>query len=153
VDELAGSCYRDRLGYDRALRQLAQRLVLPTGILQASGRAHWGSWMPGKMAERFHVYIRSVQHLLQPDTDPVWRLDDLLRERGAEHKLAWNDPYDRVALFVGQAAFFAFLLTGATLQERPPEADYEYSMPFELFWKEHFHRNLELQEKAQPSGP
>ena len=58
-----------------------------------------------------------------------------------------------MVLFVGQAMFLAFLLTGTTLKERPPEVDYEYSFPFELFWKEHFHRNLELQEKVQPPPP
>ena len=153
ADELAESCYRDRLGYDRALRQLEQRLKLPAGVPQASRPAHRGNSMRGTVAGLSHLYMESVQRLLHPDVEPAWRLDDLLRERGTDNKLAWTDPYDRVVLFVGQAAFFTFLLTGATLQERPPEVDYEYSMPFELFWKEHFHRNLELQEKVQPPPP
>ena len=75
----------------------------------------------------------------------------LLRERSEDNQLSWTDPYDRVVLFVGQAVFLAFLLTGTTLKERPPEVDYEYSFPFELLWKEHFHRNQEMLDQFQGS--
>lgn len=158
ADRLAESCYRDRLGYDRALRQLAQRLMLPAG--QPAGRADPGAAaaparpaITVRLTEAAGGYARALQQLLNPAAEPTWRLDALLSERSAEHQLAWTDPYDRVVLFVGQAVFLAFLLTGTTLKERPPEIDYEYSFPFELLWKEHFHRNLELQEKVQPPPP
>ena len=98
-------------------------------------------------------YGNALRQLLKPAIEPEWRLDELLAERSADNRISWTDPYDRVVLFVGQAVFLAFLLTGTTLKERPPEIDYEDSFPFELLWKEHFHRNLELQEKVQPPPP
>ncbi len=148
ADALAESCYRDRLGYDRALRQLAARLA-PAG----SGARQENpdpSARPVRMIGRLQHYVRALTALLNPRAEPDWPLGQLLEARSTEDKLTWTDPYDKVVLFVGQAVFFAFLLTGATLKERPPEVDYEYSLPFELFWKENFHRNLELQEKVQP---
>ena len=45
--------------------------------------------------------------------------------------------------------FLAFLLTGVTLKEKPPELEYKYYMPFELLWKEYFHRNQELIDKME----
>jgi hypothetical protein len=150
ADELAESCYRDRMGYDRALRQLEQRLRSPAGDRAVSSAKATPLSLLERIRARLGDYLRSLQRLLDPATEPPWRLDDLLMQRSSEQKLAWTDPYDKVVLFVGQAVFFSFLLTGATLKERPPEVDYEYSMPFELFWKEHFHRNLELQEKLKP---
>ena len=152
ADELAESCYRDRLGYDRTLRQLAQRLEPPAR--GAAGAAeHAATDLQARLAATWHQYASAVRQLLHPATEPPWRLTDLLSERSSDNQLSWTDPYDRVVLFVGQAVFLAFLLTGTTLEERPAEVDYEYSFPFELFWKEHFHRNLELQEKVQPPPP
>lgn len=155
ADELAESCYRDRLGYDRALRQLAQRLVSPAE--NASGASNGDDQSaPGilqKLTSGWRNYTRSLRRLLDPTIEPPWRLADLLSERSADNQLSWTDPYDRVVLFVGQAVFLAFLLTGTTLKERPPEVDYEYSFPFELLWKEHFHRNQELQDKVLPPPP
>ena len=153
ADELAESCYQDRLGYDRALRQLAQRLEPPArGKTAAADEAAASSGI-----ERWQTtgrdYLKALKQLLHPGIEPPWQLAELLRERSSDNQLSWTDPYDRVVLFVGQAVFLAFLLTGTTLEERPPEVDYEYSFPFELFWKEHFHRNLELQEKVQPPPP
>jgi beta-lactamase regulating signal transducer with metallopeptidase domain len=150
ADGLAESCYRDRMGYDRALRQLEQRLGSPAGDRTAGAVEEAADRLPARITASLRDYLRSLLHLLDPATEPPWRLDDLLLQRSSEQKLAWTDPYDKVVVFVGQAVFFSFLLTGATLEERPPEVDYEYSMPFELFWKEHFHRNLELQEKLKP---
>lgn len=150
ADELAASCYRDPIGYERALRQLSQRLAPPAGSMGTTGSPVHS----GNAAERFiargRTYAHNLARLLESQPEPPWNLEALLDARKGEDKLAWTDPYDKVVLFVGQAVFFAFLLTGATLKERPPEIDYEYSMPFELFWKEHFHRNLELQERVQP---
>jgi len=150
ADELAESCYRDRMGYDRALRQLDQRLQPPRGSPDTGTAPEELGPSPATIRHRLSRYVGALSHLFDPATEPPWHLDDLLRQRSSEHKLAWTDPYDKVVLFIGQAVFFSFLLTGATLKERPPEVDYEYSMPFELLWKEHFHRNLELQEKLQP---
>ncbi|TNF87079.1 MAG: hypothetical protein EP301_07440 [Gammaproteobacteria bacterium] len=155
ADRLAESCYRDRLGYDRALRQIAQRLETP-GQMMPNGAASTGSSAPAhleplKMAGQ--AYGHSLSRLLHPVMEPPWQLAEILSERSEDNQLTWTDPYDRVVLFVGQAVFLAFLLTGTTLKERPPEVDYEYSFPFELFWKEHFHRNLELQEKVGPPPP
>lgn len=155
ADELAESCYRDRLGYDRALRQLAQRLARPgqhqPGTTEAA--ASTPAAYVARATAAGQAYLASISSLLKPAIEPPWQLADLLSERSADNQLSWTDPYDRVVLFVGQAMFLAFLLTGTTLKERPPEVDYEYSFPFELFWKEHFHRNLELQEKVQPPPP
>ena len=152
ADRLAESCYQDRLGYDRALRQLAQRLEAPArGAAGSTEQSEPG--LPAKLAAAWQRYSNALRNLLDPATEPAWRLTDLLSERSSDNQLSWTDPYDRVVLFVGQAVFLAFLLTGTTLEERPPEIDYEYSFPFELLWKEHFHRNLELQEKAQPPPP
>ncbi len=153
ADELAESCYRDKLGYDRALRQLAQRLEQPVGQ-PASAIAEpvpAGAW--GRLAAGVRNYLLRLRQLLEPAGEPPWHLSEVLSERNSDNQLTWTDPYDRVVLFVGQAVFIAFLLTGTTLKERPPEVDYEYSFPFELLWKEHFHRNLELQEKVQPPPP
>jgi len=155
ADELAESCYRDRLGYDRALRQLAQRLAWPgqhqPGTTEAAARTP--AACVARATATGQAYLASISSLLKPTIEPPWKLADLLSERSADNQLSWTDPYDRVVLFVGQAMFLAFLLTGTTLKERPPEVDYEYSFPFELFWKEHFHRNLELKEKVQPPPP
>lgn len=154
ADELAESCYRDRLGYDRALRQLAQRLEAPGGNRESAAASDTEQPpLTQKLRRVAATYQLAIQQLLHPAIEPAWRLDRLLSERSSDNQLSWTDPYDRVVLFVGQAVFLAFLLTGTTLKERPPEVDYEYSFPFELLWKEHFHRNLELQEKVQPPPP
>ena len=153
ADELAESCYRDRLGYDRALRQLAQRLEPPGPKTPPDTAEASPQKLPSRLKTGVVRYADALLKLLSPAIEPQWRLADLLTERSTDNKITWTDPYDRVVLFVGQAVFLAFLLTGTTLKERPPEIDYEYSFPFELLWKEHFHRNLELQEKVQPPPP
>jgi len=153
ADELAESCYRDRLGYDRALRQLAHRLDQPGQQPGTAATDATAGKLLGRAMEAGRAYLTALSRLLTPSIEPPWRLADLLSERSADNTLSWTDPYDRVVLFVGQAVFLAFLLTGTTLKERPPEVDYEYSFPFELLWKEHFHRNQELQEKVQPPPP
>ena len=153
ADELAESCYRDRLGYDRALRQLAQRLEAPGPKTMVKSDAPPAEHPARRLQAACIQYGNALKQLLNPAIEPEWRLDELLAGRSADNKISWTDPYDRVVLFVGQAVFLAFLLTGTTLKERPPEIDYEYSFPFELLWKEHFHRNLELQEKVQPPPP
>ncbi len=155
ADKLAESCYQDRLGYDRALRQLAQRLEPPRRGRSATATQGNGSApdLKSRLTSALQDYATALKRLLTPAVEPDWELADLLSERSADHRLTWTDPYDRVVLFVGQAAFLAFLLTGTTLEERPPEIDYEYSFPFELLWKEHFHRNQELEEMVQPAPP
>lgn len=151
ADELAESCYQDRMGYSRALRQLEARLSAPVNVRGSPHEPkvqtnHYQAARAGLLS-----YTASLRTLLDPLAEPGWRLDELLTERGTDAKLLWTDPYDKVVLFVGQAVFLAFLLTGVTLRERPPELDYEYTIPFELLWKEHFHRNQELLDKTQPN--
>ena len=83
--------------------------------------------------------------------DPAHKpVDAETKKKLKDLPLKWTDPYDRVALYVGQAVFFAFLLTGVTLRERPPDLDTDYSMPFELLWREHLHRNEELEQRVRP---
>ncbi len=144
ADELGESCYQDRLGYARALKQLDQRLAAPVSRRKADAQ-------PSVATDGFQAAARThYQALATPVVTPHWSIDHLLVARDSEAPLKWTDPYDKVVLFVGQAVFFAFLLTGVTLKERPPEIEQDYQFPFELFWKEHFHRNLELQEKMLP---
>ncbi|MEM8768200.1 MAG: M56 family metallopeptidase [Pseudomonadota bacterium] len=144
ADELGESCYQDRLGYARTLKQLDQRLAPPANRKSLPEKV-------GTRAGSVAVAIQTqLQGLLAPVATPHWAIDHLLVARDSEAPLKWTDPYDKVVLFVGQAVFFAFLLTGVTLKERPPEVEQDYQFPFELFWKEHFHRNLELQEKTLP---
>lgn len=150
ADELAGSCYQDRIGYNTALRQLETRMKPPADIAKDDAGQNQG--LRTRSQRALAHYARQLQRLLSPVIEPQWQLEALVAVRSSEVKLLWRDPYDKVVLFVGQAVFLAFLLTGVTLKERPPEIDYEYSMPFELLWKEHFHRSLELQEKTQPSA-
>lgn len=150
ADELAGSCYQDRIGYNTALRQLEARMK-PS----KRGPTHDTGQQQGLIARSQRAldhYATQMRRLISPVIEPRWQLEALVAVRSSEVKLLWRDPYDKVVLFVGQAVFLAFLLTGVTLRERPPEIDYEYSMPFELLWKEHFHRSLELQEKTQPAA-
>jgi hypothetical protein len=152
ADELTESCYQDKLGYGRALRQIEQRLTPPARKVNTpindpespskkSLAMVFQSW--------WRNYLRSLSQIFPPRAEPEWELESLLAERSSEDKLLWTDPYDKVVLFIGQAAFLAFLLTGVTLKERPPDIEYKYSMPFELLWKEYFHRNQELQDKVE----
>ncbi len=140
---LADSCYQDHLGYGRTLRQLAQRLA-PSRAVRTNGRSANRGPLHG-----MRRYGAALARLLHP-TDPAWQVGSLLEMRGDGSTALWKDPYDRVVLFVGQAVFLAVVLTGVTLRERPPDLEDRYLMPFGLLWKEHFHRNLELREKAQP---
>lgn len=152
ADELAESCYQDRLGYARTLRQLEQRLAAPASGRGAPGESPLERGYLQALWSPLTTYASRIGRLLSPSTEVQWRFEELLAVRSTDAERLWTDPYDRVVLFVGQAVFLAFLLTGVTLRERPPEPDYEYSMPFELLWKEHFHRNQELLEKVTPSS-
>jgi hypothetical protein len=140
TDALADSCYQDHLGYARALGQLEQRTKAP-GQVAADNET-------GKLPRALTGYLARIRRLLQPAAEPHWNLEALLADRREAVKPLWRDPYDKVVLFVGQAVFLAFLLTGVTLEERPPELDRNYELPFAVLWKEHFHRNLELQDKT-----
>jgi hypothetical protein len=136
-DRLASSCYQDRMGYARALRQLAERTsALPGRASAPEGQAHAGlrRLLPDVSTDQFREFIEPDRLLAVGDQEP--RL---------------TDAYDKVAVFVGQAVFLAFVLTGVTLKERPPESEHDFELPFALMWKEHFHRNLELQERSQRS--
>ncbi|MEJ2086892.1 MAG: hypothetical protein P8Y69_00080 [Gammaproteobacteria bacterium] len=148
-DELTESCYQDHLGYDRALRQLQQRLsARDDRRIDADERIPAAWRMPITSVRR---WSKSLLHRLTPEPEPDWNLDTLVAERDAEKTLVWTDPYDKVVLFVGQAMFLAFLLTGVTLKEKPADFEDTYAMPFALLWKEHFHRNQELMDRTQRS--
>jgi hypothetical protein len=145
ADELARSCYQDQLGYQRAARQLAQRLdggPVP-GLATPRGAT------PPRRLQPFQRLIRQTNRLMNHHPEPSRRATALESGRDEDADLSWTDPYDKVVLFVGQAVFLAFLLTGVTLREKPPDLEYEYAMPFELLWKEHFHRNQELLDRFQ----
>ncbi|MGE0625542.1 MAG: hypothetical protein AB7I04_20730 [Pseudomonadales bacterium] len=145
ASDLADSCYQDRLGYGRTLRQLEQRLH------PAASRRSPREDRATRPADALLRYGIRVSGLLRP-ADPAWRVDRLLAARNAGEEARWKDPYDRVVLFVGQAVFLAVLLTGVTLEQRPPDVEEKYLVPFGLLWKEHFHRNLELNDRAQPKS-
>jgi hypothetical protein len=147
ADQLTESCYRDPMGYDRALRQLQQRLTPPAAGARSEVELSGSRWQA--VAESMRHWRESVRCLLAPEPEPVWNPDVLVVEREEERLLIWTDPYDKVVLFVGQAMFLAFLLTGVTLKEKPPEFEDAYYLPFELLWKENFHRNQEFLERTQ----
>lgn len=142
---LADSCYQDRLGYGRSLRQLEQRLAPATRLRAGNERRD------DRPVSALRRYRSALADLLRPD-DPPWQVEALVAARTDGSEPRWKDPYDRVVLFVGQAIFLAVLTTGVTLRERPPETEDRYLMPFGLLWKEHFHRNLELRDKVQPDS-
>jgi len=145
TDRLAESCYQDQLGYARALRQLEARLTESGTGAQADPVAEPDRRMS---VARIRAYGSRLSALLSRASEPPWSIEALLAEREQPTTLFWTDPYDRVVLFVGQAVFLAFLLTGVTLKEQPPDMEQRYSMPFELLWKQHFHRNQELMERT-----
>ncbi|HEY5645184.1 MAG TPA: hypothetical protein VIS76_04550 [Pseudomonadales bacterium] len=147
ASDLAESCYQDRLGYTRALRQLAQRLKPRAKDLSRTREATIAD--NGRRVGAVQRCLRALRALMPAD-DPVWDPGELLAARTQEAVRLWTDPYDRVVLFIGQAVLVAVLVTGVTLRERPPETEERFLMPFGLVWKERFHRNLELQEKVQP---
>jgi hypothetical protein len=138
ADELAESCYQDKLGYTRALRQLGTRLSPPR---QRRADRH-GSRLSGLAA--------SARNLFVPMSHPAWEIDALLAGRSNSGGGRLTDPYDKVVVVAGLAAFLSILVTGVTLVEQPPKIEDRYEMPFGLFWKEHFHRNLELRDKVAP---
>ena len=140
TDALADSCYRDHLGYARALSQLEQR-TKPPGQAASEDEIRERPRAPAR-------YVARIRHLFTPAAEPHWNLEASLADRREAVKPLWRDPYDKVVLFVGQAIFLAFLSTGVTLEEKPPEIDRNYDLPFAVLWKEHFHRNLELQDRT-----
>jgi len=151
ASDLADSCYQDRLGYARTLRQLEQRLAPVDRSRAATGG---GDDRPSvALARALARYGTRLTELLRgSETEVRWQIGRLLATRAGGNDPRWKDPYDRVVLAVGQAVFLSVLLTGVTLRERPPDIDDRYLMPFGLLWKEHFHRNLELREKFLPPG-
>ena len=61
-----------------------------------------------------------------------------------------RDPYDRVFWRVGQAVLVAFVITGVTLKQMPPDFEEDSFLPFEFVWKETLHRDLEKLEGLPP---
>jgi len=154
ADRLAESCYQDNIGYDRALRQLEQRLGPPVAARRrtASVDSQARLKLSGRLAATGLIitdYLKEICRLLSPSAEPDWHIEGLLAQRQHDQPLLWTDPYDKVGLFVVQSVFFAFLLTGVTLKEKPPELEADYAMPFELLWKQHFHRNRELLDRFE----
>ena len=124
----------------------------PNQIRNIDGRAVLRNTGHGaRLVSAGRSYLASLNHGVRPP-EPGWPVSELLESHSETERSLWTDPYDRVVLFVGQAVFLAILLTGATLKVQPPELEDRFEMPFGLFWKEHFHRNLELREKVQSEG-
>jgi hypothetical protein len=141
TETLARACYSDRMGYARAQKQLESRLAGP-----APRASDPPGIRPGRAA---NAYASALFGLFRPAVGPRWPRADLPDAPAADRGVVWTDPYDRVVLFTLQAAFFAFLLTGVTLRERPPEVEADYQLPFELLWQEHLHRNRELLDRVE----
>ena len=160
IDGMAESCYGDKSGYARALRQIEERFAEPAterGRSPKGGTAAdtAGAPGPGRMAalrSTLERYALDLQRLYFPAAAPRWRAEALPAVHARHDELQWGEPYERVVLFVGQAVFLAFLITGMTLRPMPPEIEKTYMLPFQFAWMENFHRNLERIE-AQAAGP
>ena len=162
IDGMAESCYGDKDGYSRALRQIEQRLGEPVGKRQ---QAEPSAVATGTTAAtgvaglvRLHGalsgYGRRLWRLYTPDAAPGWQADAVLAAHARRDELQWGEPYERVVLLVGQAVFLAFLITGMTLRPMPPEIEKTYMLPFQFAWMENFHRNQErLDAQAQTPPP
>jgi hypothetical protein len=145
ADGMAESCFQDKLGYGRALRQLEQRMSVP-----ASQRAAPAPKAEGRVPLRHRLdgYLAGLKALLQPAAALPWNVDAVAVAHERREGSRWGEPYERVVLFVGQAVFLALFLTGMTLKPLPPEVERTYLLPFEFAWMENFHRNLERQESS-----
>jgi|GEM_PF-3431863 len=152
ADSLAESCYQDPLGYDRALKQIAQRLA-PPAALRRKRHPDEEPTRGRVLQRRIRSYRAEVTELLHPDPAPACSYEQLFQARAARERQLRSEPYDKVFWFVGQAVFLALLFTGPTLKQTPPEVEQNYALPFELLWMEHFHRNQERMERQSPALP
>jgi hypothetical protein len=145
ADSLAESCYRDALGYERALKQLAEKNT-PVRSFPPAAPA------PGEVAKsgihrRARDYWQALRRLWQPTATLELDFQQLFASRAVRDQQRKAEPYDKVFWFVGQAVVLALLFSGPTLRQTPPEIEQEFNMDFQLLWMENFHRNLERQEQ------
>lgn len=151
TDALAESCFQDSLGYQRSLRQIEQRLSQAAAEpVRSSAGAH-PSWQAATR-KWLHEYGLYLQGLFHPRCELPWKMTN---RRKVRDDLRWVEPYDKVFLFVGQAVFGAFLLTGVTLKEIPPdieEADFGFF--FQIHWMDEVFRDSQRpKDKEDPPRP
>ncbi len=150
TDSLAESCYGDPIGYDRGLRALEARSVIPGRKRAAASAAP----DPEKLWQRYqqHLirYTDAVRSLQSPQTSIDLQFEALFSSRENRHQHINDEPYDKVFWFVGQAVILALLISGPTLKPMPPDVESDYFLPFQFVWMENFHRNQERLEHNLP---
>lgn len=149
ADALAESCYRDPLGYDRALQQIA-RNQMPATASRAESATDASVTRMQQLLNRLQRYRDAVASLWQPETIPELDFEQLFAARAIRDRQRKTEPYDKVFWFIGQAVFVALLVSGPTLRQTPPEIEQDFALPFEVLWMENFHRNQEREEHQLP---
>ncbi|MCB1683327.1 MAG: hypothetical protein R3E82_22555 [Pseudomonadales bacterium] len=147
MEGLAESCFLDPLGYRNAVRQVEQRLPVQeradTKTRSEDERAPDAQPVDAiatlrRITAHLRGYVHDLGRLFEAPGEIAWQPE--IRDRDAP-ELRWAEPYDRVFLRVGQAVFFAVLLTGVTLKESPPVIEFEARGWLEVNWMDQYFRN------------